>query len=441
MPNLYDLGLGNYTFNPEGRVDLKASDPPLTHYKMHWFMYNWVPCLATAGLGCAPVARARLSLEKPAPPLRDQPPPPPPPPPPGPKKAPLTESEKIGNAALAVVNGMDAFSRWWNAPPPPNPFARRPAAPASATAPAAPEEGAIPKFDLQDIPDTMEKISLPVAAKMMRHWFAGRANYSRTRDDVVNGIDQNGKPFEPDMINDSILTLDWLLRFAIAKKAHDKLLETDVYSERAANIIRKHVNTIIACRAKPFTSLNGWVDSGRNVDALHRNFQFQLVKVESPVADMAVTLINDKVDPVHGVNDLTAALGNFFLYAALGDISITRRWNTKHAVRVESVYVYARDSYSFLDEKENASQYLGHWSSKAIFLVPMLATYKGGVGPWISAPLVDVKASIYEKGAIMYPVSNASYREWRERHHQGGDFLAYTPPKRIPLEKAIVLDL
>lgn len=114
MANLYDLGLGNYTFDPTGRVNLNASDPPQEYYKMHWFIFNWVPCRTADTYGCALVERAKLSVEKPSPPLRDQPPPPPspPPPPPAPPKPRLTEGEKMANTVLGVLKGIDAVSRW-----------------------------------------------------------------------------------------------------------------------------------------------------------------------------------------------------------------------------------------------------------------------------------------------------------------------------------------
>lgn len=439
MANLYDLGLGNYTFDPTGRVNLNASDPPQEYYKMHWFIFNWVPCRTADTYGCALVERAKLSVEKPSPPLRDQPPPPPspPPPPPAPPKPRLTEGEKMANTVLGVLKGIDAVSRWLDAPPAPRP----PAAPASAAPPAAPAERAIPKFDLQDVPNTMEKINLPVAAKFMRHWFAGRENYSKTQQQSIDGIDQNGKPFEPDMINDSFLTLDWVLRFGEAKKTHTELLKYAIYNGPAAVVIRKRVHAILSCYAQSPSRLSGWVESKRNADALHRYFQFQYLQVETPVVDVALTYLADKYFPVHGVNDLTAALGNFSIYAALGDFQIIRGRKSERAVRVESVYVYVRDSYSFVDKKEDITQYLGHWSTKQIYLAPTRSINKNGVERWIDVPLVDIHANIYDKGAIMYPVTNESFREWREHHHPGGDFLAYTPPQRVALEKPIVVDL
>jgi hypothetical protein len=103
--------------------------------------------------------------------------------------------------------------------------------------------------------------------------------------------------------------------------------------------------------------------------------------------------------------------------------------------------VYVRDSYSFRDDDESISQYLGHWNQNDVYLAPLPAVGQRGAASWVSAPLVDINKSIYEKGAIMYPVSNKSFRDWRARYIRGGDFIAYTKPKRLRLSKDIIVSL
>ena len=40
-----------------------------------------------------------------------------------------------------------------------------------------------------------------------------------------------------------------------------------------------------------------------------------------------------------------------------------------------------------------------------------------------------------------YPIYNKSYREWREKHKRGGDFMIYSKPKYMKLKKPIKFDL
>jgi hypothetical protein len=37
----------------------------------------------------------------------------------------------------------------------------------------------------------------------------------------------------------------------------------------------------------------------------------------------------------------------------------------------------------------------------------------------------------------MYPISNKDFRNWREKHGQGGDFLIYSKPVEYKLKKEI----
>ncbi|MFX8180220.1 DUF6402 family protein, partial [Acinetobacter baumannii] len=67
-----------------------------------------------------------------------------------------------------------ALHAWLNTPSPPKPD--RP------TPPAAPaiKKQKIKPFDLQDIPDAMDRIGWPMSAKLQRKWFAGELNYATT---------------------------------------------------------------------------------------------------------------------------------------------------------------------------------------------------------------------------------------------------------------------
>jgi len=137
-------------------------------------------------------------------------------------------------------------------------------------------------------------------------------------------------------------------------------------------------------------------------------------------------------------DDLTGALGSFSIYAAIGDFVVDR----SGTATVESVYVYVRDSYSFLDPEEGsiavrvasalgATQYLGHWNQNGVYLAPLPLQGDGLALRAISRPLVDIDKSIYEKGTVMYPVTNKSFRDWRDRHGQGGDFIAYSDVRKV----------
>lgn len=47
----------------------------------------------------------------------------------------------------------------------------------------------------------MRKEFMPVSAKLMEKWFAGPLNYSPTTRDKIKGINQDGQPYPPSMID------------------------------------------------------------------------------------------------------------------------------------------------------------------------------------------------------------------------------------------------
>ncbi|MDB5892877.1 MAG: hypothetical protein JWQ88_408 [Rhodoferax sp.] len=418
--------VGSFKYSDEGKVVLSKSDKPVAYYKTHWLTWTWVACLASAGRGCTALALAKLSLRKDSPPLRDQ-------------EAlltphapPLTTAEWQAANRAAVARLVGDVHHWWTAPAP---------EPVPRTEPVPKPEKlkpVVPPFDLQDIPDVMDRLRLPVSAKMMRHWFAGRENYSNNRQDDIDGIDQNGVPYSSAMIDHDIIKLDWVLGFSRARNAYERLAATGLYASVAVDVIRNRLQAYIDCHANPYEPFNGLAECGQDVHQLHAHFQFQLARVDSTLTDKALQWLANDAGTVKAPDDLAGALGSFSIYAALGTTYISR---VTREARVDSVYVYVRDSYSFSDGDAKASQYLGHWSTEGVYLAPLPVVYEDSARRWINAPLVDIDRSIYDQGAIMYPVSNKSFRDWRERHRQGGDFISYSRPRQLRLQTPIVVSM
>lgn len=74
-------------------------------------------------------------------------------------------------------------------------------------------------FDIQDISATMRKLRMLVSAAMMERWFRGQLNYSPTEKDEQGGLNQNGQPYPPSMIDKFLITMDWVLRYELARVA------------------------------------------------------------------------------------------------------------------------------------------------------------------------------------------------------------------------------
>ncbi len=126
-------------------------------------------------------------------------------------------------------------------------------------------------------------------------------------------------------------------------------------------------------------------------------------------------------------DDLTGALGAFNFYAAVAFARFEPAGAYTRAI-VTHIAVYVRDPYEFSDD-----QYLGHWSPSHVAVVPAHQV-AGGTG-WLEYPVVQ--GSVYDKDSMLYPVTNKDYRDWRQRHQQGGDFMIYTDRLTVRLASPI----
>ncbi|WP_206996358.1 DUF6402 family protein [Trinickia mobilis] len=185
---------------------------PSPYYKLDGlFRPRWQ--LHEGEQGCTPVRieDVCLRLERPPPKLIHASPPPPAPPV---KTPPRVETDGVVKMVTDILDFID----WVRTPPPP-PMPKVKAAPK----PPAPPAPTVPPFDIQDIPRAMDALGLKVSAKLMRRWFAGQLNYSRTKHDETYGINQFGQPYPKSMVDTESVKLEWLLRHDLIQSQYDDL--------------------------------------------------------------------------------------------------------------------------------------------------------------------------------------------------------------------------
>lgn len=323
----------------------------------------------------------------------------------------------------------------------------------------AEEHDNIPVLDLQDIPGAMDKIGWPVAGKIAREWFSNPKH-------VYNDDPNSEQP-----IDDTTVTLKWALKFGGVQKKYDELVGRKIYSQ---NAIREAKKKILRQLKNTFVN-KGAVESSFDTTAFvnderefHIDWQFQFQEIPTSATLDGLLL-----------TDLTAALGSFNLYAAVGKVEISaekyfqydqqkkiKTYCVDAAAAVTHIYVYLKDNYSFNDKGDGNSQYLGHWNKR-----DMILSYRAAVSDLIDGkklhtqmgnsaitentinwsylpgdPLdkpIDKRPGIrrlLDKN-VYYPVYNRSYNEWREKHSRGGDFMIYSKPQLIKLNKPIQFKL
>ncbi len=341
-------------------------------------------------------------------------------------------------------------------PAPPEPVSRTPKTPPQSAAPRPlpktdpaiakespkqPESEVCenpPPFDLQDVPVAMDNLGWKVSAILARMWFAGAAHT------------YNDDPTSPQPLNDDNITLDWTLKFGSIRRKFEHLLANGIYSRRsvetATNIIRPFVKNLFLERSSTFNFNTSRLT--RDLLKFHNDWQFQLLPIKN-----WETLEN------FAPTDLTGALANFNIYIAIGNVEISNEKYFKYdksgnfycinaSGKITHIYAYVKDNYSF-----NGKQYLGHWNRHGVIIAPgsLLAgssapKHDSDIDIWsksISKP-VDTRKGLFRKlrkSDVYFPVYNADYVHWRERHQRGKDFMIYSKPVYPKLKKPIEINL
>lgn len=341
-------------------------------------------------------------------------------------------------------------------PPPPEPPPKAPGVPprgsapdslpkpdqATAKEPPKPPEAEVcenpPPFDLQDVPIAMDNLGWKVSAKLARIWFASPAHT------------YNDDPTSHQPLNDGDVTLGWVLKFRNVRKKYEKLLSNDIYSERsvrtAADITKTFIRNLFLDRHSTLNfNTSGFIE---NLPKFHSDWQFQLSSISN-----FDTLEN------FAPTDLTGALANFNIYAAIGSVEISGEKYFRYEKsgnfyclnatgKITHIYVYVKDNYSF-----NGKQYLGHWNKHGVIISPgsLLTESRSPkrnsdidiLARAINKP-VDTRRGLFGRfrdSDVYFPVYNADYNRWRQKHHRGRDFMIYSKPVRLRLNKPIHLEL
>ncbi|WP_219210665.1 DUF6402 family protein [Variovorax boronicumulans] len=391
----------------------KAIEGKLTYLKSSNFLRRWtvreceVCDLADVKLSSArPAPRVAHARPKEVPPRANKT---------VPARKKLTSEDRLVNLlnmAFATADAVSRFSDWVRSPAPP-PAPLLPPAP-----PPPPARKPVPPFDIQDVPKAMRKVGMPIAAKLQERWFAGQANYSRSSQDLMDEIDQSGARYAQAMVDSTTVKMEWVLSFARAKKEFDELVNAHLWTPAALEILRRK---LMPYRARQ--DIVAWNVANSDFLAFHQKFQFQFQPVNATWAQRIGEFL-DRSAKANGVpDDLTGALGAFNAAVQYAYFD-----HPRPEVVVTHISVYVRDPYEFSDD-----QYLGHWSPSHVAVVP--AHQLAGGSGWLDYPIVD--GSVHEKDAVLYPVTNKDYRDWRFQYAQGGDFMIYTDRVSVKLDRPI----
>lgn len=402
----------------------------ITHWRFNSYLKAWILKNGDDGCELCTDESIQLSLSKPPPPLRDQP------------VAARKESallawsrkqrsndpyDNVFEGIAEAAKTLQRFARWLDKPR--TPVARK-ISPTVLGKP--PQKNKTPHFDIAEIPEVIRKLGMPKAAGMMDKWFQGELNYSPTDKDSKKELNQYGKQYPQSMIDKDSITMDWVLNFPRAKKEFDELKSGRIFkTSKSIDAIKK-----IALKFHQGNQIIAWEESGRDIQKMHHEFQFQYIKVEGSISQK-FQQYGKQLWSAGGIPDeLTLILGSFNIYAAIAYADFTKT-SGRRFINITHVYFYIRDGFTFTDDRETASQYLGHWSKKGVAIVILKqATVTAGI-EWVDVPTLH-KTNLGL--SVMYPIKNSDFRKWQLLHKQGGDYIIYTDKIITKLDHPLLIE-
>jgi hypothetical protein len=295
----------------------------------------------------------------------------------------------------------------------------------------------LPPFDMMDLPQAMNELGFKYSARCAERWFNGKSHEISDGSRVIEF---------PQYVDAENLKINWLLKFGTVRRRYEHLQSTKLKKNESQNIYNDSAQEKLAKILKDFMAhyrdrcpdvLNAWDKCNKDIQELHRNFQFQFAGVSmlDAVGDKW-KIAENELRGISPMNDLAASLANFNFYAAIAKARFsttqnmyygTNPWKVRrHTVaEVTHIFLYAKDIYSFND-KTDISQYLGHWNRHGVIVAYDVyaaeklklkagddsRSYLPPIPPNLDKP-VDVGSSLKDK-EVFYPVRNRDFRSWRQ---------------------------
>ena len=264
-------------------------------------------------------------------------------------------------------------------------------------------------FGVTDIPDSMDKMAWPVAAKLMRYWFSGKP--WPTQDGAMSKEVKSHRALPEDRYCEStIVKMSWVMEF---DRANKKIKELKTAWNNAAAISLMQDRYLPRFKEMP-----------PGIYPLKFDGSARAVEAYGYVNSRPV-----EFDMIDTTDELRAALANFNLRVFVeGKVVIAV---DSIQIFVDRIGIYAEDAYDFNDEPGlKPSQPLGYWNFDGI-ADPITANaanigmqqMQSGMARNIFSP-DEAATKMYKEIAESryYYISNSNFVKYRNEHGKGGDF-------------------
>ncbi len=242
----------------------------------------------------------------------------------------------------------------------------------------------------------MKKMGWPVASALMQRWANGAA---WTMPDTIKLGTTNPLSLPTTQFDDSLVKMNWLLKFPRVKTAHDSVIASAL-----------SVNAIKVLKTRLANA--GWTSGAFSLGSTSMDARTLDGSCQTNFAPLGS--LGDTIDEFYG------AIGKAsFKVAVVGAVAVSA--NKKHVFNVHKLGVYLRDTYDF-----NGSQPLGVWSKdRCLSKVESAAYYADEINKlnpttWPGRIIVGSPFDGFES------FGNGDARDWRDASGKGGDFVIYS---------------
>lgn len=249
-------------------------------------------------------------------------------------------------------------------------------------------------FHIDMIPDAMDKMKWPVAAKLMRHWFSIKPAFAFTIETKELYFYGDPLVIPETMVSSDIVKMSWAVQFEQAVNGIKYLSEawdSPKGRERLKELLSKKGD---------YKNENLSIGYSNDIKELEATAQVNTIPIGS------------KTDTI---NEWYAAIGNANLKACVRGKVETMNKDTFFIV--ESIGYYLKDTYDFVDE--NYPEPLGIWSKDRIL-------NKAESSIYISSYLSGIWGYLAREYSGFVTVFNSDFRKWQRKHNSGGDFIVFS---------------
>jgi hypothetical protein len=270
----------------------------------------------------------------------------------------------------------------------------------------------VKRFQLEDIPGVMRsRLGWTMAAALMERWFRS------ARFEISAPMKLGVPPYRlhqlpPALLDENAVTMAWALGFPRVHTAMAKL-QAQWASPAGLELLQSRVKT---------------QSNGRTQQCWRFGNLTQPAKVLDNTCQVNVQRIGQLSDPM---DDFYGAMGEASLKVAVSGI-VTPTDVGKTSIEIDEMGFYLRDSYDFSDDTF-ISQPLGFWSFYGVERSLRLASDVPIAGQWVRDDAAKIRSQAYL-------VQNKHFRQFRDQHGRGGDFMIVSDVLRVRLPFPIKLD-